>query len=82
MTSRSRRRELPQVVLSPSGDVFVEASAIYSEKECAQLLRADSAFICVKLTQKETAKFYETLDSALAEIVARIGGARLRANRR
>lgn len=79
---RQRHRNLSQVVLSPSGDVFVEASTIYTDEECAKMVRSGSALIYVKLTPRETAGFREALDHALAEIVARIGGARLRANRR
>lgn len=79
---RSSKRKRPQVVMSPSGDVFVEASAIYSADECAKMVRGGSAFICVQLTQKETGTFHQALDNALAEVVARIGGARHRANRR
>lgn len=81
MKSRSRRPKLPQVVVSLSGDVFLDASAVYSAEQCAKLVRSGTVFIGVKLTPKEVVSFHRDLDNALAEIVARIGGARLRANR-
>lgn len=79
---RRRKRKRPQVAMSPSGDVFVEVSAIYSAEECAELVRSGSALICVQLTPKESDTFHEALDNALAEVVARIGGARHRTKRR
>ena len=79
---RQRHSNPPQVVLSPSGDVFVESSSIYSDEECAKMIRSGSAITFVKLTPRETASFRKALDNALAEVIARIGGARHRANRR